>query len=141
MFRLSLVLMTVLSVASPVNALNWKFWQKPAPATQVSKKDRARVEKDVQRLQTLLTSVKNSPKMSAKSLQSTASEADVIAARILTNVRSATTEKGAVKRAEQLRTHVKNMRAEAFNGHADKSRKHANSALKVASKLDGWAQS
>ena len=140
MFRLSLVLMTGLAVATPANALNWKFWQRSQPApTAAQKKDRARVEKDVQRLESLLTTVENSPKISTKSLQSTASEADVIAVRILSNVKAVTTEKSTVKKAEQLRSHVQNMKKEAINGNADKSRKHARNALKVATKLDEWA--
>ena len=140
MFRLSLVLMTALAVASPANALNWKFWQKSQPApTTVAKKDRARVEKDVQRLESLLATVKNTPKITPRSLQSTANEADVLAARILTNVKAATTEKRTVKKAEQLVSHVQHMKKEAFAGNAEKSRKHAQNALKVATKLDEWA--
>ena len=148
MFRLSLVLMTALAVAtaSPVDAAwykptTWKVWphSQPAKTTPVSQKDRARVEKDVQRLESLLATVKDSKKISPKLLQSTANEADVIAARILSNVKSATSDKQPVKNAEQLRTHVQNMKKEALNGNADQSRKHAKNALKVATKLDEWA--
>jgi len=146
MFRLSLVLMTVLSVASasPAEAAWWshlKFWDhsKPATTTTVQKKDRARVEKDVQRLESLLATVKTSTTLTGKSLQSTANEADALSARILANVKSANGEKAAVKNAEKLRTHVQNMRKEAMNGNVSKTRQHADRALHVATKLDEWA--
>ena len=145
MFRFSLVLVTVLCVASasPAEA-GWsrlKFWDrsKPATTTKVQKKDRARVEKDVQRLESLLATGKTSSNLTGKSLQSTANEADALAVRILANVKSVNAEKGAVKNAEQLRTHVQNMRKEAMNGNISKTRQHANRALNVATKLDEWA--
>ena len=144
MFRLSLVLMTVLSVASasPVSAGISKWLpkrHKAAPVTAVQKKERARVEKDVQRLESILAGVKTSAKVSTKSLKSAANEATDLADRIYANVKSVTADKAAVKKAELLRTHVQNMRKEAYKGDQKKTRQHANRALSVASQLDEWA--
>ena len=143
MFRLSLVLMTVLSVAfaSPADAgiSRWMQRTKHSYTTRAQKRDKARVEKDVQRLESVLAGVKSASKVSAKSLRSAANEADALSVRILANVKSATKDKDPVQKAEQLRTHVQNMKKEAFNGDFKKTRQHAERALSVATKLDEWA--
>ena len=143
MFRLSLILMTVLSVAfaSPADAglSKWYKRTKQSYTARVQKKDRARVGKDVQRLESILESVKTSQKISAKSWQSVANEADTLSIRILANVKSATSDKDPVRKAELLRTHVQNMKKEAFSGDYKKTRQHAERALSVATKLDDWA--
>ncbi len=143
MFRLSLILMTVLSVAfaSPADAglSNWYKRTKQSYTARVQKKDKARVGKDVQRLESILESVRTSQKISAKSWQSVANEADKLSVRILANVKSATSDKDPVRKAELLRTHVQNMKKEAFSGDYKKTRQHAERALSVATKLDDWA--
>lgn len=106
---------------------------------KVQKKDLARVERDVQRLESLLAGVKTSAKISDKSWKAVANEADMLASRIYTNVKSATAEKGAVRTAEQLRTHVQNMKKEAYKGDVRKTRRHAARALGAATRLDEWA--
>lgn len=143
MFRLSLLLTTVLTVtmAFPADAAvsTWLRHPKQAYTAKSHKVHRARVEKDVQRLESILASVKSTSKLSAKSLQSTANEADKLSARILANVKSATKDKDPLKKAEQLRTHVQNMKKDAFGGDFKKTRQHAERALSVATKLDEWA--
>jgi hypothetical protein len=143
MFRLSLILMTVLSVAfaSPADAglSKWYKRTKQSYTARVQKKDKARVGKDVQRLESILASVKSTQKISAKSWKSVANEADSLSIRILANVKSATSDKDPLRKAEQLRTHVQNMKKEAFGGDYKKTRQHAERALSVATKLDDWA--
>jgi formyltetrahydrofolate synthetase len=144
MFRLSLILMTVLSVgfASSADAGLSRFLprrHKAPQVTAVQKKERARVEKDVQRLESILAGVKTSAKVSTKSLKSAANEATDLANRIYANVKSVTADKKAVQKAEQLRTHIQNMKKEAYKGDQKKTRQYANRALSVASQLDEWA--
>ena len=144
MFRLSLVLVTVLSFfASSVDAGISKWLpkrHKAAPVSAAQKKERARVEKDVQRLESILANVRTTTaKLSAKSLKVAANEATDLADRIYANVKSVTADKNAVQKAEQLRTHVQNMKKEAYNGDQKKTRQHANRALSVATQLDEWA--
>ena len=143
MFRLSLILMTVLSVAfaSPADAglTKWFKQKKQVITAKVQRRDKARVGKDVHRLESILASVKSSQKVSAKSWQSVAKEADTLSIRILANVKSATSDKDPLRKAEQLRTHVQNMKKEALNGDYKKTRQHAERALSVATKLDEWA--
>ena len=143
MFRLSLIMMTVLSVAfaSPADAGISRFWHRAKHSYTVKMENRhkARVGKDVQRLESVLTEVKSKSKVTVVALRSAASEADSLSARILANVRSATKEKDLLKKAEQLRAHVQSMKKEADNGDVRKTRQHAERALSVATKLDEWA--
>ena len=142
MFRLSLVASAMLSLVlvSPVDAGIARFLPHRAPATKkVSKKNAARVQKDVQRLESILANVKTSTKLSGKSWQSAANEADSLASRIYVNVKSATTEKDPLSKADQLRKHVQQMKKAASTGDYQKSRRSADRALKVATQLDEWA--
>src|SRR6476659_8759204 len=113
--------------------------QAAKPATKAQKKEIARVGRDVQRLESILANVKTSAKLSDKSWKSAANEANELANRIYTNVKSATTEKSAVRAAEQLRTHVQNMKKEAEQRDYRSTRRHAERALSVAAQLDEWA--
>jgi hypothetical protein len=63
----------------------------------------------------------------------------MLANRIYTNVKSATTEKNALNAAKQLRTHVQNMKKEAEKRDYRSTRRHAERALSVAAQLDEWA--
>ena len=149
MFRFSLILMMVLGLAMvPADAEAAFKWlkrsrAKEAKAEVVKQKKapakHARVERDVQRLESLLAGVKTSARLSEKTWKSVANEADVLAGRIYANVKSATTEKNAVRTAEQLRTHVQNMKKEALQGDYRSTRRHAAKALSAASRLDEWA--
>jgi len=143
MFRLSLFLMTVLSVtlASPADAGISRFWHRAKHSYTVRMQDRhkARVERDVQRLESVLTGVKSASKVTVSALRSAANEADSLSIRILANVKSATAEKDLLNKAEQLRAHVQNMKKEADSGNVRKTRQHAERALSVATKLDEWA--
>jgi predicted RNase H-like nuclease (RuvC/YqgF family) len=111
----------------------------PAKPTKAQKKEIARVGRDVQRLESLLANLKTSAKLSDKSWKSFANEADMLANRIYTNVKSATTEKNALNAAKQLRTHVQNMKKEAEKRDYRSTRRHAERALSVAAQLDEWA--
>ena len=149
MFRFSLVLMMVLGLAMvPADAdaaFKWlkRSRVKEAKAEVVKGKKQpakhARVERDVQRLESLLAGLKTSAKLSDKAWKSVANEADLLAGRIYANVKSATSEKNAVRTAEQLRTHVQNMKKEAMQGDYRSTRRHAARALNAASRLDEWA--
>jgi hypothetical protein len=120
-------------------------WSKSKPAaakpatTKAQKKEIARVGRDVHRLESILANVKTSSKLSDKSWKSFANEADVLANRIYANVKSATTEKSPIHAAEQLRTHVQNMKKEAEKRDYRNTRRHAERALSVAAQLDEWA--
>ncbi len=150
MLRFSLVLMLAVGmVLVPADAsarINYKFWQRskakteaPARTAKVQTKQLARVERDVQRLESILVSVKTSAKVSAKSWKSVTGEADMLANRIYANVKSATAEKKAVRVAEELRTHVQRMKKEAEQGDYRETRRHAERALGAATQLDEWA--
>ena len=149
MFRFSLVLMVVLGLffapADADAAFKWlkRSKAKDTKAEVVKQKKQtngqARVERDVQRLESILAGVKTSAKLSDKTWKSVTNEADMLASRIYTNVKSATTEAKTVKVAEQLRTHVQNMKKEAHQGDYRSTRRLAAKALSAASRLDEWA--
>lgn len=142
MLRLSLIATAVLSlvVASPADAGISRFLPKRnPPAAKVSKKSAARVEHDVQRLESILANVKTTANLSAKSWRAAANEADTLASRIYASVKSATTDKDPLKKADQLRKHVQQMKKEAAKGDYSHSRRSADRALKVATQLDEWA--
>ncbi len=146
MLRFSLIAVTVFTLSlAPVAQARVKFpWQKSktANAKVVKKapaKERAKVGKDVQKLESLLANVKTSAKLSAKSWKSAANEADDLANRIYSRVKSSTSEKNALQNAEQLRTHVQNMKKEAIKGDYKESKRHADRALTVAARLDEWS--
>jgi hypothetical protein len=149
MSRFSLTAMMVLAIAlAPAADASWlKFpkmpWSKTSAKTtksaKVQTKEKARVERDVQRLESILANVKTSAKLSQKAWKSAANEAETLASRIYTNVKSATAEKDALRAAEQLRTHVQNMKKEAYQGDYRETRRHAERALSVAARLDEWA--
>jgi hypothetical protein len=143
----SVVLMALAIILVPAAAADAGIrlpWRSKAKA-QVSKpakvqtKEMARVNRDVLRLETLLAEVKTSAKLSEKSWKSVANEADMLAARIHANMKSATSEKNALRDAEQLRTHVQRLRTEAYKGDYKSTRRHAARALSVATRLDEWA--
>ncbi|HEY3056347.1 MAG TPA: hypothetical protein VGK31_10510 [Thermoanaerobaculia bacterium] len=107
--------------------------------SKVQAKQIARVERDVQRLESILAGVKTSAKLSDKSWKQVANEADTLANRIYANVKSATAEKHPLRAAEELRTHVKNMKKEVEQKDYRNTRRHAERALNVAARLDEWA--
>lgn len=118
----------------------WRAKSKPAPSAKVSKAKIASVERDLQRLESILASSTNtSAKLSSKAWKSVANEATVLAGRIHTNVKSATTEKRALRTADELRDHVQRMKKEADQGDHRNTRRHAARALTAATRLDEWA--
>jgi hypothetical protein len=120
----------------------WKSKSKPVPAAKARKansRDIARVERDLQRLESLLANMKTSAKLSSKSWKSAASEATMLATRIHANVQSATREQKALRAADELRGHVQRMKKEADQGDVRNTRRHAARALTVAARLDEWA--
>ncbi len=150
MFRFISVLVVAMALTlSPADAtaavkFPWskskaKATKQPAKATKVQKREMARVGRDVHRLESILANVKTSAKLSDKSWKSVAKEADMLANRIYTNVKSATTDKTPLHAAEQLRTHVQNMKKEAEQRDYRSTRRHADRALSVAAQLDEWA--
>jgi len=147
MFRFSTIVVMAAAIALTATdgSAGIKFpWRSKAKASatkpaKVQKKEIARVERDVQRLESLLATVKTSPRLSEKSWKSVTGEANMLAERIYANVKSATTEANPVRDAEKLRTHVQNMKKEAERGDYRKTQRHAARALTVASRLDEWA--
>ena len=145
MLRFSLIATMILTLFSgPTAAASWlklphRSTPTAAPTKKATSKERARVEKDVQRLESLLANVKTSANLSAKSWKSAANEANALADRIYANVKSATGQKDTVRAAEQLRTHVQNMKKEAYKGDYRQTKRHADRALSVAAHLDEWA--
>lgn len=150
MFRRSLIVLmaaAIMLLPAVANAglklprLPWRSKSKTAASkpAKVQKKDLWRVERDVQRLESLLAGVKTSAKISDKSWKTVASEADMLASRIYNNVKSAKAEKSAMRTAEKLRSHVQNMKKEAYKGDYRKTRRHAARALGEATRLDEWA--
>ncbi|GAC1394857.1 MAG: hypothetical protein NVSMB68_11130 [Thermoanaerobaculia bacterium] len=150
MFRFFSVLVISLSVAfTPLADASVRFpWSKSkgrstantaAGPSKTQSRTIARVRHDTQRLESLLAEVKTSAKLSDKSWKSVANEADMLAKRIYTNVKSATAEKNALRAAEELRTHVGNMKKEADQRDYRNTRRHAERALSVAARLDEWA--
>jgi hypothetical protein len=100
--------------------------------------DRAvRINNDVNRLESILATAQNAP--ANLSLNRTATEADILANRILNNVR--TTLKGrpdALNAAKQLRMHVREMRKAAASGNVVSVKMHAREALPFALRIDGF---
>ena len=138
---MALAVMLVPAVADAGIRLPWRSKgkvQSSKPA-KVQKKDLARVERDLQRLESLLAGVKTSASISHKSWKSVANEADMLASRIYANVKSAKAERSAVRTAGQLRSHVQNMKKEAYKGDYRKTRRHAARALVAATRLEEWA--
>ncbi|HEV8658570.1 MAG TPA: hypothetical protein VGS96_08065 [Thermoanaerobaculia bacterium] len=145
MFRFSSILMMAAAIAlMPADGsagikFPWQSKAKVRASAKVQTKEIARVERDVQRLESLLATAKTSTKLSQKSWKSVVSEATMLADRIYTNVKSATKEKAPVRDAEKLRTHVQNMKKEAERGDYRNTQRHAARALTVATRLDEWA--
>ena len=141
MWRLSLSLVVALCVAVPPSAeAKIKLpWRKAKAVEKAQTREVARVERDVQKLESLLATVKTTESLSAKSWKSVANEADVLAERIVANLKLATSEASALRKADQLRTHVQNMKKEVLAGDFRSSRRHAGRALSAATELDEWA--
>ena len=149
MFRRSLIVLMALAILLVPAAADARIkfptkwpWQKSkvqsSKPAKVHTRDLARIERDVQRLESLLATMKTSAKISDKSWKSVANEADMLATRIYANVKSATAEKDPVRTADQLRNHVQNMKKEAYKGDVRKTRRHAARALGAATRLDEW---
>jgi hypothetical protein len=147
MSRLCSVLLCLGIAFAPVSADGgikwpWKAKSKPAPSAKVAKaktRQMARVERDLQRLESLLASTKTSANLSRKAWKSVANEASALASRIHANVKSATTEQKALRAADELRGHVQRMKKDADQGDYRNTRRHAARALTVATRLDQWA--
>ena len=145
MFRFSSILMMAAAIALvPVDGsagikFPWQSKAKVQASTKVRTKEIARVERDVQRLESVLATAKTSARLSEKSWKSVVSEAKMLADRIYANVKSATKERGPIRDAETLRSHVQQMKKEAEQGDYRNSRRHAARALTVATRLDEWA--
>ncbi len=98
----------------------------------------SRINNDVNRLESILATAQNAPvTLSKPSLKRVANEANMLANRILANVR--TTMRGrsdAVSAATQLRMHVREMHKAAAKGNAAGVRLHAREALPFALRID-----
>jgi len=147
MVRFIFILVTASAIAlTPVEAsagINWPWKKSPShttskPAKTHSKKI-ARVERDVQRLESVLAELKTSAKLSDKAWKSATSEAHMLTDRIYKNVNAATADKKALRAAEDLRAHVQQMKEEAERRNYEKTREHAARALSAAARLDEWA--
>jgi hypothetical protein len=142
------VLLSVAILAAPLSAeagirWPWKKAKQTAEAKPVKAKAKSkellRVERDLQRLETLLASMKTSAKLSSKSWKSAASEANILATRIQTNVKTATAEKKMHKAADALFNHIQRLKKEADQGDYRQTRRHAAKALSAATHLDELA--
>jgi hypothetical protein len=149
MLKFSSVALCVGMALVPISvdgAVKWPWRSKSkstaASTAKVSKpksKEIARVERDLQRLEAILASTKTSAKLSPKTWRSVTDEATVLAGRIHSNVKSATTERQALRAADELRDHVKRMKKEADQGDYRNTRRYAARALTAAMRLDEWA--
>ena len=144
------VLLSLAVLLAPVSAhggIRWPWKAKSKQETASAKpakakaksKELVRMERDLQRLETLLANMKTAAKLSSKSWKSAASEANVLANRIHANVKSATSEKKMLRAADQLQHHVQRLKKEADQGDYRKTRRHAAKALNVAARLDEMA--
>ena len=106
---------------------------------KVSTKKIARINSDVNRLESILVTAQNSAIAFPKpTLTKVANEADSLANRIWADVRSAhMTNTQALGVASDLRMHVREMHKAAANGDAAGVRLHAGQALTFAARLDG----
>lgn len=139
----ALILAIGMLFASPAAGSIKLPWQKSKTQTKQAAKpakaQKAKVGRDVQRLESILANVRTNAKLSDKSWKSVTKEADMLAIRIYANVKSATKEKNPLRAAEQLRAHVQNMRKEADKRDYKSTRRHAERALSVAAQLDEWS--
>ena len=99
----------------------------------------ARINTDVNRLESILVTAQNSAIAFPKpTLTKVANEANSLANRIWADVRSAhMTNTQALGVASDLRMHVREMHKAAANGDAAGVRLHAGQALTFAARLDG----
>ena len=106
---------------------------------KVSTKKIARINSDVNRLESILVTAQNSAIAFPKpTLTKVANEANSLANRIWADVRSAhMTNTQALGVASDLRMHVREMHKAAANGDAAGVRLHAGQALTFAARLDG----
>ena len=106
---------------------------------KVSTKKIARINSDVNRLESILVTAQNSAIAFPKpTLTKVANEANSLANRIWADVRSAhMTNTQAFGVASDLRMHVREMHKAAANGDAAGVRLHAGQALTFAARLDG----
>jgi hypothetical protein len=97
----------------------------------------ARINMDVNRLESLLATAQNSTVVFAKpTLTRVANEANSLANRIFANTRKIRRADAAAT-ARSLRMHVREMHAAAAMGDAPAVRVHAGQALSLAVRLDG----
>ncbi len=94
-----------------------------------------RVGSDVNRLESILRSVRSDATFSAEAWRTVANESNVLANRIYAN--TASTEGRSI--AADLRKHVREMRTAAMAGNAAEARAHAAMALPFAYQLDDWS--
>ena len=141
-----LVMMSAIALIPAEAAAGIKFpWRSKSKTQTTAKpakahtKEIARVERDVQRLESLLAGVKTSATLSDNAWRSVTSEAHMLANRIYANVKIATADKKPLRAAEDLRTHVQQMKKEAEQRDYKKTRQHAARALTEAARLDEWA--
>jgi hypothetical protein len=106
---------------------------------KVSTKKIARINSDVNRLETILVTARDSAIAFPKpTLTKVANEANSLANRIWADVRSAhMTNTEALAVARDLRMHVREMHKAAASGNAAGVRLHAGQALSFATRLDG----
>jgi len=131
-------LLTVLvMVAMPLFAE--KKEKKEKKAVKVSTKKVTRINNDVNRLETILVTARDSAIAFPKpTLTKVANEANSLANRIYADVHSAhMTNTEALNVARDLRMHVREMHKAAANGDAAGVRLHAGQALTFAARLDG----
>jgi hypothetical protein len=139
------VLLSLSVLLAPVSAhagLRWPWNSKPKqdapsakPAAKKSK-EIVRVERDLRKLESILASMKGAAKLNDKSLKSAANEASVLATRIQTNVKLATSEKKMLRAANELHQHIQRLKKNADQGNLKRSRRHAARALSAATRLD-----
>ena len=108
--------------------------------TTIKMKAADRVERDVTRLESLLSGMNTTATISPDTLKRLANEANMLANRINANVRAAKAGNETLQAAKDLRMHVRLLHKEAHDGDTAEARRHASEALPFAFRLDDWAE-
>ena len=122
--------------ASSKNVVKTKSSSAPA---RVNKSAAARIDRDVNQLETVLIGMTGKAKISERAWKSSSNEANTLANRIFASVQSAKAEEKAIKAATQLRDRVNRLHKEAHRGDIRDARRYAQEALRYAYRLDEWA--
>ena len=142
---LSLIVLATVLLAAPLMAGETKGKSKSVKAAKSAaaktprSKAVAKIDRDVNRLETILAGLTTNAQLSEKAWKSVSNEANSLANQIHAAVKSTSTERSALRAASSLRDRVQRLHKEAHNGDATDARRYAREALRYAYRLDEWA--